>query len=128
MVRATRRDRGAAAVEFALVLPVLLLIIFAIVDFGRMLNAKITINEAAREGARAAALVGTAEANARITMVTAGMGGVSSSVSGCPSEPDPNANATVTVTYSFEFVTPLGILAGLGDPTLEATGVMPCLQ
>ena len=128
MARATRRDRGAAAVEFALVLPLLLLIIFAIVDFGRMLNAKITINEAAREGARAAALVGTAEANARISAVTGGMGGVSASISGCPSEPNPNANATVTITYSFEFITPLSVLAGLGDSTLEATGVMPCLQ
>jgi Flp pilus assembly protein TadG len=128
MVRATRKDRGAAAVEFALVLPVLMLIIFGIVDFGRMLNGKITINEAAREGARAAALVGAAEANARIGAVTAGMSGVSASVSECPSEPDPDANATVTITYDFEFITPLGVLAGLGDSTLEATGVMPCLQ
>jgi hypothetical protein len=56
------------------------------------------------------------------------MSGVSASVSGCPSEPDPDANATVTITYSFEFITPLAVLAGLGDSTLEATGVMPCLQ
>ncbi len=52
-----RRDRGAAAVEFVLVLPVLLLLVFGIVDFGRMLNAQIVVTEAAREGARAAALI-----------------------------------------------------------------------
>src|SRR6185312_11491700 len=50
---ARERERGAAAVEFALVLPVLLMLIFGIIDFGRMLAAKIVITEAAREGARA---------------------------------------------------------------------------
>lgn len=58
-----RRDRGAAAVEFALLLPVLFLIIGAIIDFGRFFYIQnITVN-AAREGARMLALgypVGTA--------------------------------------------------------------------
>jgi Flp pilus assembly protein TadG len=127
MHRAAQRDRGAAAVEFALLLPLLLLLIFGIVDFGRMLNAKILISEAAREGARAAALAGTGQASARIAIVTQGMP-VSVSISGCPSTPDPTANATVTITHEFQFVTPLNVIAGLADPTLEATGVMPCLQ
>ena len=50
------RDRGSAAVEFALVVPVLLLIVFGIIDFGRALNAQIALTGAAREGARLAAL------------------------------------------------------------------------
>ena len=50
------RDRGATAVEFALLLPLLLLIVFGIIDFGRALNAQITLTQAAREGARLAAL------------------------------------------------------------------------
>ena len=49
-------DRGAVAVEFALLLPLLLLIAFGIIDFGRALNAQITLTQAAREGARLAAL------------------------------------------------------------------------
>ncbi len=49
------RDRGSAAVEFALVLPLLLLIVFGIIDLGRALNAQITLTEAAREGVRLAA-------------------------------------------------------------------------
>jgi Flp pilus assembly protein TadG len=115
-------------VEFALVLPVLILLIFGIIDFGRMLNAKITINEAAREGARAAALAGSGQAEARIRTVTSGMTRVSWSVNGCPSASDPSANATATVTHEFRFVTPINVIAGLVDPTLTATGVMPCLQ
>lgn len=51
-----RRDRGAAAVEFALLLPVLFLIIGATIDFGRFFYTQnITVN-AAREGARMLAL------------------------------------------------------------------------
>ena len=53
---ALRDEQGAAAVEMALVLPLLLLLLFGIIDFGRVLNAQITLTEAAREGARAAAL------------------------------------------------------------------------
>jgi len=48
------RDRGATAVEFALLLPVLLLLLFGIIDFGRALNAQITLTQAVREGARLA--------------------------------------------------------------------------
>ena len=40
--------------------PVLLLVIFGIIDFGRMLNAQITLTEAAREGARATSIVDAA--------------------------------------------------------------------
>ena len=54
--RNSPHDRGAAAVEFALLLPVLLLLVFGIIDFGRALNAQVTLTQAAREGARMAAL------------------------------------------------------------------------
>ena len=50
------RDRGSVAVEFALVVPALLLIVFGLIDFGRALNAQISLTGAAREGARLAAL------------------------------------------------------------------------
>jgi len=125
-----RRDRGAQAVEFALVLPLLLLIIFAIIDFGRMLNAQITINEAAREGARAAALVNDSEASARIATVTSGLdqSRLSVNISGCPNSPDPTADATVTIVYDFQFITPINVMAGLVSPRPRATGVMPCLR
>jgi Flp pilus assembly protein TadG len=47
------RARGVAAVEVALVLPLLLVVLFGIVDFGFMLQNKAMITNAAREGARA---------------------------------------------------------------------------
>lgn len=49
-------QHGQALVEFALVLPVLLLLVFGIIEFGRIYASNIMINNAAREGARAASL------------------------------------------------------------------------
>lgn len=53
-----RGEKGQSLVEFALLLPVLMLILLGIVEFGFMLNAKIVITSAAREGARVLALKG----------------------------------------------------------------------
>jgi hypothetical protein len=49
-------QRGQAMVEMALILPILLLIIFGTIEFGRIYASDLMINNAAREGARAAAL------------------------------------------------------------------------
>ncbi|MEM5389003.1 TadE/TadG family type IV pilus assembly protein [Paraburkholderia phymatum] len=48
-----KKESGVAAVEFAIVLPVLLLIIFGIVELGVALYDKAVITNASREGARA---------------------------------------------------------------------------
>ncbi len=47
-----RRERGQALVEMALVIPVLLLLLVGICEFGRILGAYMVINNLAREGAR----------------------------------------------------------------------------
>lgn len=130
-----RRDRGAAAVEMAIMLPLLLLLVFGIIDFGRMLNAQIGVTEAAREGARAAVIQNSqAAAEARIAKVVSG-----ATVTVLPdSTPcDGTAvgtDATVTVATTFSFITPVGAIASLfagsggfgGNVTLTGTGVMPC--
>jgi Flp pilus assembly protein TadG len=50
--RRSRRDRGAALVEFALIMPLLFLLVAGTIDFGYMINRDTLINNAAREGAR----------------------------------------------------------------------------
>ncbi|MFP5320526.1 MAG: TadE/TadG family type IV pilus assembly protein [Acidimicrobiia bacterium] len=50
------RERGASLVEFALIVPLLTLFLFGIVQFGLAYDKKQSINSAAREGARTAAI------------------------------------------------------------------------
>jgi Flp pilus assembly protein TadG len=50
-----RDDRGASAVEFALVLPVLLLVLFGMISAGFMFNDHLSVTNAIREGARTGA-------------------------------------------------------------------------
>jgi len=54
--RGTGRRRGQAAVEFALVLPLLLVMLVGIIEFGRAWNEHQVITDAAREAARKAAI------------------------------------------------------------------------
>jgi Flp pilus assembly protein TadG len=129
------RDRGSVAVEFALVLPVLLLIVFGIVDFGRALNAQIVLTGAAREGVRLAALgYSSAAVQARVDAAAPDLSGVTVTIAAsCAPGAGPTANAQVDVSYRFSFITPIGAVASflgggsLGAPiTLTAQGVMPC--
>lgn len=131
--RTGSRDRGAAAVEFALILPLLLLIIFGVIDFGRMLNAQVTLTQAAREGGRLAAL---GQSNGAVTTRTqnaaTGLSPVTVTVTAACA-PGSTLDAKVKASYAFTFVTPVGAIAGifggggLGAPTtLSANGVLPC--
>jgi Flp pilus assembly protein TadG len=124
------RDRGAAAVEFALVLPVLLLLVCGIVDFGRALHAQVVLAQAAREGARLAAL-GESDTVTRTLAAAGSLSGVDVDVTVCPANLAP-ADAVVTVTHEFTFVTPIGAIADvlggdIGPITLTGRGVMRCL-
>jgi Flp pilus assembly protein TadG len=128
----TRRDDGAAAVEMALVLPLLLFVLFGLVDFGRLLNAQITLTEAAREGARAAAL--GQDADTRVKAAATNLSGVTTGpVTQCPTDGSTSANAVVTASAPFSFVTPLAALAPLfggslnAPQTLTGRGIMPCV-
>lgn len=51
-----RNEEGQAVVEFALILPLLILLIFGMIDFGWLFYNKIEVNNASREGARYAAI------------------------------------------------------------------------
>jgi Flp pilus assembly protein TadG len=54
--RAPGRERGAAAVEFALVVPLLLVLVFGIISYGYMLSFRQAISQGAAEGARSGAV------------------------------------------------------------------------
>ncbi len=56
MVGRRHEDRGAAAVEFALVAPVFIALLFGIISFGWMLSYRQSISQGAAEGARVLAV------------------------------------------------------------------------
>lgn len=124
-----RRDRGAAAVEFALVMPVLLTLVLGIAEFGRAYNVQTTLSAAAREGVRTMALqnsasaarTSTKSAAAPTVILTDGQVTVSPS---CPAAGTNNsATTTVTINYTMPFMTSY---FGIPPLALKGTGVMRC--
>ena len=63
--RRNRSERGAVLVEAAIALPLLLLVVMGIIDFGRLFQRYEVVTNAAREGARVAVLPGYAAADAQ---------------------------------------------------------------
>ena len=122
-------ERGAVAVEFALVLPVLVILLFGILDFGRLLNAQETLTQAAREGARLAAL-NDPQTCTRTAAAATGLGlscpSSAVQITPCPSGAIQTSDAQVTLSYTFTFSGPLASV--LGSPSMQLTGkgVMPC--
>lgn len=126
-------DRGAVAVEFALLLPLLLLLVFGIIDFGRMLNMQITLTQAAREGSRMASLGDTqAQITQRIDQAATSLDPAQLTITAttCPASA---GYGQVVVTFPFTFATPVGSIAsmiggaGFGSGiTLTGQGEMPC--
>jgi Flp pilus assembly protein TadG len=118
------RERGAVIVEFALLLPIFLLLILGILEFGRLYNIQSTLSGAAREGVRVMALTNDSSGArqavydfaptlepARMTIETPAC-----------ANPANGARTTVTVKYSANLVT------GFFGQTmpLKGTGTMRC--
>jgi Flp pilus assembly protein TadG len=59
-MRRIHAEDGAAAVEFALVVPILILLVFGIIEFGFVFNQWLSVTHAAREGVRTYSLTGDA--------------------------------------------------------------------
>ncbi len=62
MNRLRKNESGQTLVEFALIASLLFLILFGIIEFGRIFHAYLVVTSAAREGARKAAVTGDSAA------------------------------------------------------------------
>ncbi|MFF1831711.1 TadE/TadG family type IV pilus assembly protein [Paenarthrobacter sp. NPDC058040] len=117
-------ERGAVAVEFALLVPVLVLLVLGIMEFGRAYNAQVSLSNAAREGARVMAISNDSTA-ARTAAKSAAVSlnpklldtNFTFSASSCTS----GAQMSVTIKYT------LKTLTGIAGPfAMEGVGAMQC--
>ena len=129
-----RRIQGSAMVEMALLMPLLVLMLFGIVEFGIAFQRWQVVTNAAREGARAAAVrlngcTGTPVSSVVANYVgVAGLGSNDVVVRVVPQSTCGLAAGTpVTVTVTHNFVLPVlsGLVPGLGGGIpLTGTSVM----
>ncbi|KAB7741872.1 hypothetical protein GA707_16800 [Nostocoides sp. F2B08] len=117
-------ESGAAAVEFAILLPILIIILGGIIDVGRLLYYDITASNAAREGVRMVALGMPADAPTRA------MASVPDSIEGqftFPSAGPCAAGAIATYAVSSEFTwILLDAFVPLASPNVYAEAAMAC--
>ncbi len=133
-LRKEKRQRGQAMVEFALVLPLLLIVTFIIIDFGFAFSQWIVITNATREGARLGATGKSADLVATRTIdasngTLAGAGDVVS-----VEYLDLNGDGVglgdqvvVRANHDYDFITPLDVflnLTGLSPIPLSACSDM----
>ena len=130
--RPGRDQRGAAAVEFALVTPLLLMLVLGILDFGWMIMKANLVNNAARDAARVASLAGTyddidATLDEELTAAGIDLASVDTQITctntsgtSCDgTESSYNTNATsgstvmVNITYTHEWLTPIGSMCAV---------------
>ena len=124
-----RHRKGAAAVEFALVAPLLFLVLFGIVEIGRLFMVQQMLTNCSREGARRAILESSTETEVK-TVVNDYLTG--SSVSGATVTVSPSDLSslglgdpvTVKISVPFEDVSWLPSPWLLGGRTLSAQSVM----
>lgn len=136
-----RADRGAVAVEFALVMPVLLLTLFSMVDLGRAFYVKNGTDRAASVGAQALAIrVDTVTAqnlaiNAATTSNIIQMAGADTAtaitVSSCPPDTTTALHTSVakmTVSVPFKWLSPLPTFGPVGSTKdISATATWLCV-
>ena len=100
-----RSQKGQSLTEFALALPILVLLLFAVIQFGIVFNNYVTLTDATRAGARKAA-VGRQQSNPQNAVITAVRNSASDlkqsdlSIT-VTSTWQPGADVTVTATYPY---------------------------
>lgn len=105
-----KSQKGQATVEMALCLTVLVLLLFGMIDFGRIFHAYLTLDHAGREAARAAS-IGLDDDQIRESGIRAASSldttKITFSVSPAQVDRKRGTYATITLTYSLDIITPI---------------------
>lgn len=147
-----RRSRGQGVAEFALVIPLFLVMLFGIIDLGRVIWANDALANAAREGARYASVTGSSKVNPidstkdqikdytknfaiaagtniTVTVCYSAQANIAANTSGCTGDTNEGAASnnrgslvTVTATSTVPILT--GSLLGMGDFHVSGTSTV----
>ena len=122
-----KSKKGQTMVETALILPIVIMLLMGIFDFGFMFNQDLVILNAAREGARTAALGGLdTEVNSQVNSIASSLdiSKLSITISPLQNARHKGDEVSVTVKYNYSFITP-AISSVIGHPvTLTAKTAM----
>jgi Flp pilus assembly protein TadG len=122
-------ERGAVAVEFAIVAPLLVMLLLGIMEFSRVYNAQASLSAAAREGVRVMAISGlqaparTAAKNAAMSLKPGLKDTDINFGAACPSTVPTGTSPQMTITITYSLSTMTGIA---GPFTLTGKGAMLC--
>lgn len=138
-------EDGSSAVEFALVAPLLIMLVFGVISFGMIFGQQLALGNAAREAARygvvegrtcaqiassaqdAANTIGMSGTNVTVSIKRGTSAGTATSV--CPSSSDPCKGSTtgdsifVTLDFTSQINIPLVLTKSIG---LRSDGVFRC--
>ena len=107
-------EKGQAMVEFVLVLPIFLLLVFAIIDFGMGFHAWLTVTNSAREGARLGSVrASQAQIVQRVQDTADSLDPSNMSVTITNAQGSPGQSVVVDVDYEYTLITPLSNIMGL---------------
>jgi Flp pilus assembly protein TadG len=117
-----------AAVEFAFIAPVVVLLVLGMIEFSRLMMVEEILSNAAREGCRQATLTGATTSDVTSTVDTylqgSGITGYTTTVSPDPSTAQAGTAITVQITVPYSSVSWLPTPVFLGNTTLSATVIM----
>lgn len=105
-----KNEKGQALVEFAIILPILLLLIMGILQFGMLINSYLTLENSSREGARLGIVGGTNSDIQNIVIKTAPTLDPSAiTINITPSDGTRNSGDTLTInlTYNYKLTIPI---------------------
>jgi len=109
-MKSLRNEKGQSLVEFAILLPLLLLLMMGILEFSLMLNSYLTINNSAREGARLGIVAGSnIEIKELILNISPNLDSKKLIVNITPLEGSRQSGGTLTVDviYNYQVIIPI---------------------
>jgi Flp pilus assembly protein TadG len=119
-------EKGQSLAEFVLVLPIFLILVFAIIDFGLGFHAWLTVTNSAREGARLGAVRSPASGACdndpstlatnvacRVRETADSLNQAKLGVAVTNAQGTPGSSVVVVVDYDYDLITPLDSILGL---------------